>query len=321
MERINCAENKKKRLLPVIIVAMIASLILCLCGCGEVQPPSSVQGDSSVQDDSDVTVDDVVADDETSETEATEAEVTIEETQLYNANGIVVTATKIENSMWGTEISVAVSNESAKNICVTTNDLSVNGYMLSSSGLYAEAAAGKKAYESITLMSSELDEAGIETVAEVEFCLNIYDSETFDDIDNTDLIKLSTSAAENFNQPIDDSGDIIYDANGVRVICKGLRDDVIWDGCVVFYFENNNDGYVSIYSENVSVNDVMVDESLWVDLRANTRSVDAMYLWTLEDVGVTSISDVENIEFNLRIVDEDWDDIAVSDVISLNFNE
>lgn len=63
----------------------------------------------------------------------------------------------------------------------------------------------------------------------------------------------------------------------------------------------------------------MVDDSLWCDLRANTRCIDAMYLLSLDDIGVESMDDVENVEFTLRIIDEKWNDIAVSDVITLNF--
>ena len=191
--------------------------------------------------------------------------------------------------------------------------------MLSASSLYSDVAAGKKAIDSMTLMSSELSAAGIETVAQIEFTLAIYDSDTFEDIDSSDLVSLTTSAAEGFTQPVDDSGDVLYDANGIRVICKGLKEDAVWDGCIVFFIENNNGKAVSVYSDNMSVNGFMVDDSLWCDLRANTRCIDAMYLLSLDDIGVESMEDVENVEFTLRIIDEKWNDIAVSDVITLNF--
>lgn len=236
-----------------------------------------------------------------------------------NRLGARVTATAFKDSLFGPEIAVTITNNSKQNVTVSSHALSVNGYMLSGSGLYSDIAAGKSALETMTLLGSELSEAGIETVADIEFTLNIFNSDTYDDIDNSGLIKLSTSAAEGFTQPIDDSGDVIYDANGVRVICKGLKDNLIWDGCIVFYFENNSDKHISVYGENVSVNGFMVDELLWSDLRAGTRSIEGMYLLTLDEIGLESVDAVENIEFTLKIIDDDWDEIDTTDVITLNF--
>lgn len=311
-------KKKKKWLLPVIVIAVVVLLIAGMGGKEDVQQPSQVQGDSSV------TPTQAVTPAEPATTESTQSapstDVTIEETELYNANGVTVTATELKDSLFGPEVTVTISNETEKNIVVVSRELSVNGYMLSASSLYGDVAAGKKSIETIHLMSSELSEAGIETVADIEFLLHIYDADTFDDIDTSGLITLSTSASEGFTQPVDDSGDVIYDDKNIRVICKGLKDDVIWDGCVVFYVENNSDKTVTVYSENVSVNGFMVDESLWSDLRPGTRAIDAMYLLTLDEIGLESIDAVENIEFNLRIIDEKWNEIATTDVITLNFN-
>ena len=93
----------------------------------------------------------------------------------------------------------------------------------------------------------------ISTIGEVAFYLNISSSDTFNTIDTTDLITIQTSAAGTFTQEVDDSGDEVFSANNLRVVCKGLKKDSIWDGTVVFYFENNSGKAVSIYAENVSV--------------------------------------------------------------------
>lgn len=315
-------KKKKGWLLPAILVLAAIFLISGMGGSEDPQPPSGVRGDSSVSSAQACNPTETVPA-EAAVTEAahspSEEKASIEQTELYNKNGVSVTATKLEEGLFGPEISVTVSNETERNITVSTQALSVNGYMLSGSGLYAQVAAGKKAIEGLTLMRSDLSEAGIETVADIEFYIHVSDSDTWDDIDNSGLIKLSTSAAEGFTQPIDDSGDPVYDANGVRVICKGLKDDTVWDGCVVFYLENNSGRDITVYSENVSVNGFMVDESLWSDLRANTRSIEGMYLLSLDNIGLESVEDVESIEFNLCLIDDNWNNIAVTDVITLNF--
>lgn len=313
-------QKKKKKIgcLPVLLIFVAIFIIAGMGGEDEPKQPTNTQGDSSIQATNNATESQDNAPQET-ESPAVE-DITIDETEIYNANGIIITATKISEGWLGTDITINISNDSTQNIIVSSRDLSVNGYMMPLSGLYSDVAAGKKAVESLTLSYSELAQAGIETIADIEFSLNISNSETFVDIDNTSLIKLSTSAAPGFIQPIDDSGEVIYDANNIRIICKGLKNDTLWEGALVFYIENNSGSYVSVHSENVSVNGYMVDDAMWADLRSQTRCIDCMYLLTFESIGLEGIDDVENIEFSLTIVDEHWNLIAASDIISLNFD-
>ena len=310
----------------LIAGVMVALMLMLSFGCSseEVTPPTSVTPDKTVQSEPapepEQTTEPAPAPAPEVEPEPEEVEVTLAKTEIYNENDIVVTATKLEEDWLGQAIAVTVKNGSSKNILVTLDKPSVNGYMMGSAGLYCEVAAGKSAMDSISIYESELDQAGIETIAEIEFYLEISDSDTYSTIDVSELIKLSTSAAEGFEQPVDDSGDEIYNANDVRVVCKGLKDETIWEGAVVFFFENNSDRTVTIYAENVSVNDFMADVSLWVDLRPGTKAVDGMYMFDLSDLGIETIDGVEKIELAIRIVDEDtWDEIDTSDPIVLEF--
>ena len=186
--------------------------------------------------------------------------------------------------------------------------------------MYADVAAGKKANESLILLSSEVDRSGITTLAELQFIIQLQDSETWDTIDTTELLTLTTSAAP-YEQPVDDSGDILYDSDGIKIVCKGLKQDIVWDGTVVFYMENASGKDITVYAENVSVNGFMQDAGLWSNLRNNTKLIDGMSMIDLSDLEITNIDEIENIEFNLRIVDaESWNDIVTTDVLTLNFN-
>lgn len=313
-------KKKNKWLLPVLIVLVIFLAVACVGGNEEApKEPANVQGDSSVT--SPVREEKQPAQEQPTEAaEPAKAEVTLAETEIYNADGIVVKVTGMGESIFGTELHFDVSNESNKNVAISTRALSVNGYMMDLSGLYCDVAAGKKAKESVTLYRSELDQAGIETVADVAFYIHISDSSSFMTITDSDLITVSTSASGSYVQPVDDSGDVLYDAGGIRVVCKGLKQDLIWDGSVVFYMENNSGQPVTISSENVSVNGYMVNASLWADLRAETRCIDGMVILDLNNIDLDSIDEVENIEFNLKIINSDnWSSITSTDVIKLEF--
>ena len=314
-------KKKKKWVLPAVIALVIVLVVACAGGGeDEAKQPSNVQGDPGTN----TTVDGNAGNEgqnNSGDSSNTSVDVTLAETEVYNKDGIVVTATKIEDDLFGPTITFSISNDSTKNVIVTTRSLSANGYMMAASGLYSDVAAGKKAKESLILMSSELDQAGIDTVADIEFYINVSDSDSYMDIDTSDLIKLSTSASDSFVQEIDDSGDVVYDSNNVRVVCQGLKQDLIWDGTVVFFMENNGTQPVTIYAENVSVNGYMVDVSLYSDLRPATRSISGMYILDLTDLEIESIEGIESIEFTLRIVNADnWNEIDTTAPIVLEFN-
>ena len=306
--------TKRSKMLLALLLVLVMVMATACSGSEDVKEPASVNGDSSV------TSADAPADnDADSSNEPDDVAITIAATVLYDADGIKVTATGYEDGWMGPEIKVLVENDSAKNVLVTVDALSANGYMMPSASLYAEVAAGKKANESISIMSSELDQSGIEVLAELQFYIQISDSETWETLTTSDLLTLTTSAAP-YEQSVDDSGDVLYDSNGIRIICKGLKQDIIWDGTVVFYLENNSGKEISIYAENVSVNGFMQDVGLWSDLRPNTKLIDGMSMIDLSDLEIESIDQIENIEFNLRVVDANtWDDIVTTDVLTLNF--
>ncbi len=309
-------KKKKKWLLPVLIGLAIVLVVACTAGGGsETRQPSDVDGDDSVSG--------TIASGTAGTSGATASEeVTIAEAELYNKNGIVVTATGLDNGLFGPEVTINVVNDSQQNILVSARDVSVNGYMMSTASLYCTVAAGKKANDELLIFTSELEEAGIETIADVELYLRISDSDSYTEIDTSELLSVHTSAYGTFTQPVDDSGDLVYDKNGVRVVCKGLQQDLIWDGTVVFYVENNSSQPVILQAENVSVNGYMVDVGLWSELRAGTRIVDGMYILDLDGIDLDGIDGVEEIEFTLRLSDGDsWGEIDTTDAITLTFGE
>ena len=306
--------TKKSKMLIALLLAMVMILATACSSSDEVKQPANVNGDSSVNSN-----EEPAGNDSNNEQENDTVEITVAETVLYEADGVKVTATGYEDGWMGPEIKILVENDSSKNVLVTSASVSANGYMMPTASLYAEVAAGKKANETLSIMSSELDQSGIEMLAELQFYLQIQDPETWETITTSDLLTLTTSAAP-YEQPVDDSGDVLYDSDGIRIICKGLKQDIIWDGTVVFYMENNSGKEISIYAENVSVNGFMQDVGLWSDLRPSTKIIDGMSMIDLSDLEIENIDQIENIEFNLRIVDANtWEDVVTTDVLTLNF--
>jgi hypothetical protein len=114
-----------------------------------------------------------------------------EGTELYNEDGIrIVGKTVDENSFWGTAILLYIENTSGRNVTIQCDDMSINGFMMTPY-FSCDVYDGKKAIDDITIMSSELEDNGIESIDDVELKFNIYDADTYDTIANSDVIKFS----------------------------------------------------------------------------------------------------------------------------------
>ena len=113
-------------------------------------------------------------------------------TELYNANGIrIVGKTVDENSFWGTAILLYCENNSGKNIVISVDEMSINGFMMNP--LYSTTVYdGKMSIDDVTIFSSDLEENGIENIEEVELKFHIYDADSYSTIDDSDAITFST---------------------------------------------------------------------------------------------------------------------------------
>lgn len=109
-------------------------------------------------------------------------------TELYNENGIkIVGKTVDEDSFWGTAILLYTENTSGKNVGISVDDMSINGFMMSpffSTTVYD----GKKSIDEITVFSSNLEANGIESIEDVELKFHIYDADSYSTIADSDTI-------------------------------------------------------------------------------------------------------------------------------------
>lgn len=109
-------------------------------------------------------------------------------TELYNENGIrIVGKTVDENSFWGTAILLYIENTAGKNVGISVDDMSINGFMLSpffSTTVYD----GKKSVDEITIFSSDLEENNITSIDEVELKFHLYNADSYDTIADSEPI-------------------------------------------------------------------------------------------------------------------------------------
>jgi len=110
---------------------------------------------------------------------------------LYDENGIKIVGKYVdEYKLLGKAIVLHISNNSDKNIGISCDDMSINGYMVTplfSSTIYA----GKFAIDEITILSSDLEANNIKEISNFALKFRIHDAETYQTIIETDELSFS----------------------------------------------------------------------------------------------------------------------------------
>lgn len=118
-----------------------------------------------------------------------EVDANTDKPELYSGEGIRVTSlgSDRDDDYGKTNLYFCLENNTGKEVDVDVDNMSIDGLMTSA---YASLTVpdGKKGIGVITLYDEDLDKDGIKTVDNVEFKLNVKDSDTWDDILTTDTI-------------------------------------------------------------------------------------------------------------------------------------
>ena len=276
-----------KKLMKLVLTVLAVCLLLSCCGgSGEEKPVTPANNGSQTA---------------APVTEATKApEIQIEEALIYEGAGVTVTVKGMEEGWLGTDIKLLVENSSDRNIVLTGNNFVVNGVTLSGY-LYIDAAAGKKANGTLTLYSDSLDVAGISQIGYVTTCdAQIYDSDSYETLTEVSM-EIVTSLGRDYVQELDDSGEVLFESNGVQVIAKVMADE-FYGKSLLLLVKNNSGRTVNVQAENVSVNGFTVDAWMYDLVWADTLRFCDLDLWNsgLEENGITEIQD---ISFTISIID------------------
>lgn len=95
-----------------------------------------------------------------------------------------------DESIFGPGVLFYVENNSKKTVLITSDDVSVNGFMVSDL-LYCTVLPGKHAIDASTLMESDLEDNDIEEIEEIEMTFRILDAGSWKTIAESDPVKIS----------------------------------------------------------------------------------------------------------------------------------
>ena len=92
-----------------------------------------------------------------------------------------------KDSIWDGTVVFYLENNSGKAVSIYAENVSVNGYMVDV-GMYSDLRPNTRLVDGMYLLNTELD--SIEDIHDIEFNLRMFDSDTYQDIATSDVIRL-----------------------------------------------------------------------------------------------------------------------------------
>lgn len=299
----------KKRSILTIAVILILLLLLTACGGNDdSKTPSEGSGPSN-----NGSIDDV-KDDEKKE------EVTVEEQVILDENDIKITLKSIEYSgIFGPSLQLLIENNSSDSVTIQTRSSSVNDVMIETL-FSSDLMPGKKANDEIIFMESTLKHAEITTIKDIEFIFHVFNSENWNEIFDSEVIKIKTSANDSYVQKYDDSGQEVMDEKDIRIIMKRVNtSDSFWGADVYVYIENNSNKNITVQARDVSINGFMIDPIFSSDVVSGKKSFDTITFFE-EDLEKNNIESIDDMEISFHIFESDgWDTIYDSEMTTIRF--
>ena len=204
------------------------------------------------------------------------ADVTVEETTILDEQGIKAVVKgygKYEGELlsFDRELLIDVTNNTEKAISFGLGNCSVNG-IVTESHYFFTVEPGKTETCPAVFEMSPLEALGVTTVADYEFNAVVQDNETSETIFESEPISIKTSAYEGFEYNYDESGTVLYDADGVKIIAKDVVEDEFFGLSVNIYIVNTTDKNLDISVAEGTCNsktaDIMFGSTVYAGKRA-----------------------------------------------------
>lgn len=239
-------------------------------------------------------------------------------TTLYDGNGLLVTADWRDGQEYADGFTIALRNTTGQDLALYATEVVVNGYLMDDAFFYCDVRQGHTSQGEFYLDEEELSNAGIETVQTLSFCLTAYDPDSYETVAEIGPFPLKAKAIPGFVQPDADQGEMLYEGEGLRVVCRGYQpsryEQEVSSGTLLLYLENTTDRPVDIYLLEATVNGEKVNLGLWRSLPAQTRTVAQMYLFDLEDLDLHHWEQITDMTLLLEAADPDGDTVSIGPV-------
>lgn len=284
----------KKQILATVLSAVLAAVILfSLAACGSGGAETTPVGDAATVETQQETTSQQT-------TQSNEVVATIEETVMWDNDDIKVTALSLTSDRYYHILNLRIENKTGRDFYVMASRTAVNSFVVEPI-MGADVPANSTVEDEFKIFLKDVD---AKVIADIETRFSYSSSDRYVNR-TTERVKLETSAAASFDYSYDESGTVLHDADGIKIICQGFNDEgnpmiylsstgELSEGCCVEAYEVyvNGEPTYSSYCE-------------WVF--TNTRSIAELELDD-EDRNGNELGEVESLKVSFKINKENMAD-------------
>ena len=311
-----------------IICLMLCALsmtLMCACDKGGDAAPTEAEIETAVQQ-----TDAPATPDQSSDTLGLKSFIagfdttpTVEEKVLYEENDLTVKVIGLDyTAISGPGVKLEIENGSNKDIIIQSPYAVVNDFMISPE-MNLSAVAGKSAVGTLTLPYFSLAISEITSLKHIEFALRIVEAKSYEPIFKTELLSVTTSSEQDTESAYDDSGQIAYDDNDIKIVLKGVNTDRAYsDGAeLMVYLYNGTDRNIAVRTGDVIVNGCDMTSAMNCTVLPDKRAVDVVVFYTL-DMEEFGIDEIDSVKVSFEIKDaENWETIDSTGLISVDLEQ
>lgn len=243
--------------------------------------------------------------------------VTIDESVIYDENGVKAVLTGIQDGQFGKSVVIDITNESDQDISWAVDNIMVNDITIICAVTYP-VPAGKAGTAEYPIEESYLQRYGITDIHTLQLACDISYGESGDNREYCMSDRVVTNLGSDFKQslPIDD-WEIVYESDSMKIYNTGLIEKANeyenYQSQVVLMCFNDSDSMISVAPENVSFDGTM-DYNNYTTFPVGPKSYGELYLACGEDA-----NDKEEASFSIRVADgETYEEKYNTKSISMN---
>lgn len=284
----------KKKLLSAVLSAAFAAVVLsslAACGGGEpaTEPIGSVTSSETQQE---------PAGQQTTQNNAGAA--SIEETVMWDDDVMKVTAMSLTEDNYYHILNLQIENKTDRDLYIMASRSAVNSFVEEPS-MGVDVPAGSTAEGELKFFKKDVD---ADVIADIETRFSYSSSDRYYN-SKTERVKLETSAAATYDYSYDESGTVLHEADGIRIVCQGFNDE----GNPMIYVSSTGELSEGCFVEDLDVyingKETESDMGAWVF--TNTRNIAELELED-EDRDGNALGEVESLKVSFKISKENMAD-------------
>lgn len=215
-----------------------------------------------------------------------------------------------DDMIWGYTLKVAIENKSADtDYTFTVDDAVINGVQCDAV-FYSDVAAGKKANEELVFTDDDLERNEIGKYTDIELTFNVSEADNWTDgyavTKTVHVYPYGKDEAMVFDRGIIPTDMVLIDNEYVTIVMTDVDDENIWGYGINLYIVNKTDKEIMISADDASLNGIMIDPYYATTLLPGKCRFSTIS-WFDTDLDDNGITEVEEVEFKVRVYDnDDW---------------